>query len=80
MKKYLSRINLIIVLNCFLFISCSGSNSDEPEAENITPANLKVTAEIAGASAQNPNGDRTGVVNFTLSAANATSYKNTFGN
>lgn len=80
MKKYLSRINLIIVLNCFLFISCSGSNSDEPDAENITPANLKVTAEIAGASAQNPNGDGTGVVNFTLSAANATSYKITLGN
>lgn len=80
MKKYLSRINLIIVLNCFLFISCSGSNSDEPEAESKTPANLKVTAEIAGASAQNPNGDGTGVVNFTLSAANATSYKITLGN
>ncbi|OOG68724.1 glycoside hydrolase family 16 protein [Flavobacterium sp. A45] len=80
MKKYLSRINFIIVLNCFLFISCSGSNSDEPEAENITPANLKVTAEIAGASAQNPNGDGTGVVNFTVSAANATSYKITLGN
>nr|WP_315157456.1 glycoside hydrolase family 16 protein [uncultured Flavobacterium sp.] len=80
MKKYLYRINLIIVLNCLLFISCSGSSSDEPEAENKTPANLKVTAAIAGASAQNPNGDGTGVVNFTLSAVNATSYKITLGN
>jgi PKD repeat protein len=80
MKKYLSRINLIIVLNCLLFISCSGSSSDEPEAENKTPANLKVTATIVGASAQNPNGDGTGVVNFTLSATNATSYKITLGN
>ena len=57
MKKYLSRINLIIVLNCFLFISCSGSNSDEPEADIKTPANLKVTAAIVGISPQNPNGD-----------------------
>ncbi|REG98089.1 glycoside hydrolase family 16 protein [Flavobacterium aquicola] len=80
MKKYLSRINLIIVLNCFLFISCSGSNSDEPEAENNTPTNLKVIATIAGASAKNPNGDGTGVVNFKLSATNATSYKIVLGN
>jgi beta-glucanase (GH16 family) len=80
MKKYLSRINLIIALNCLLFISCSGSNSDEPVAENKTPANLKVTAIIVGASTQNPNGDGTGKVNFTLSAANATSYKITLGN
>jgi beta-glucanase (GH16 family) len=80
MKKYLSRINLIIVLNCFLFISCSGSNSDEPAATIKTPENLKVTAAIVGASAQNPNGDGTGVVNFTLSAANATTYKIALGN
>jgi PKD repeat protein len=80
MKKYLSKINLIIVLNCFLFISCSGSNSDDPETINQTPADLKVTATIVGASAQNPNGDGSGVVNFTLSAANAASYKITFGN
>jgi beta-glucanase (GH16 family) len=80
MKKYLSRINLIIVLNCFLFISCSGSNSDEPAETIKTPENLKVTAAIVGASAQNPNGDGTGVVNFTLSAANATTYKIALGN
>ncbi len=80
MKKYLSRINLVIVLNCFLFISCSGSNSDEPVATIKTPENLKVTAAIVGASAQNPNGDGTGVVNFTLSAANAATYKIALGN
>lgn len=80
MKKYLSRINLIIILNCFLFISCSGSNSDEPEVENNTPTNLKVTASIVGVSAQNPNGDGSGVVNFKLSATKATSYKITLGN
>ncbi|WP_281637258.1 glycoside hydrolase family 16 protein [Flavobacterium marginilacus] len=80
MKKYLSRINLIIVLNCLLFISCSGSNSDEPVTADQTPENLKVTASIVGATAQNPNGDGTGVVNFTLSAANASSYKITLGN
>ena len=79
MKKYLYRINLIIILNCFLLISCSGSNSEEP-AVNQTPANLKVTATIVGATDQNPNGDGSGVVNFNLAATNATSYKIVLGN
>jgi PBP1b-binding outer membrane lipoprotein LpoB len=80
MKKYLSRINLVIVLNCFLFISCSGSNSDETKAENQTPSNLSVTATVVGTNAQNPNGDGSGVVDFKLSATNATSYKIVLGN
>jgi beta-glucanase (GH16 family) len=79
MKKYLYRNNLIIILNCFLIISCSGSNSEEPVV-NQTPTNLKVTATVVGATVQNPNGDGSGVVSFTLSATNATSYKITLGN
>jgi beta-glucanase (GH16 family) len=80
MKKYLSRINLIIVLSCILFISCSGSSSEESEVVSQIPTNLIVTPVIVGATAQNPNGDGSGVVNFTLSATNATSYKITLGN
>ncbi|MBB1192740.1 glycoside hydrolase family 16 protein [Flavobacterium sp. SOK18b] len=79
MKKYFSKINLIIVLNCFLFISCSGSNSEEPIVDQ-KPANLKVTATIVGANDQNPNGDGSGMVNFNLTATNATSYKIVLGN
>ncbi|HSD06926.1 glycoside hydrolase family 16 protein [Flavobacterium sp.] len=80
MKKYLFRINLIIMLNCLLFISCSSSNSDDSEAGDITPANLNVTATIVGATTQNPNGDGSGVVNFTLSATNARLYRIALGN
>jgi beta-glucanase (GH16 family) len=79
MKKYLSKISLIIGLNCFLFLSCSSSNSDEATA-STKPTNLVVTPVIVGATAQNPNGDGSGVVNFTLAATNATSYKITLGN
>jgi len=71
---------LIIVLNCLLFISCSNSSSDEAKAENDTPSNLNVTASIVGATAQNPNGDGSGVVNFTLSATNARVYRIALGN
>lgn len=78
MKKYLCKINLTILLNCFLLISCS--SSDETELKNQTPVNLKVSSAKVGASAQKPNGDGSGVVNFTLSATNATSYKINLGN
>lgn len=80
MKKYLSRITLIMALNCLLLISCSSSNSDEPVVESQAPKDLKVTAAIVGANAQNPSGDGSGVVNFKLSATNATSYKIVLGN
>lgn len=80
MKKYFYRINLIIVLNCLFFISCSGSNSEEPNIESLSPTNLIVKPKVVGATSQNPNGDGSGVVNFTLSATNATSYKINLGN
>jgi len=79
MKKYLFKTTLIICLNCFLLLSCSSSNSDEP-ALSTKPSNLIVTPTIVGATAQNPNGDGSGVVNFVISATNATSFSISLGN
>jgi beta-glucanase (GH16 family) len=80
MKKYLFKISLIITLHCVLFISCSSSNSDDSEVVSQMPSSLKVTAKVVGITSQNLNGDGSGVVNFTLSATNATSYKINLGN
>ncbi|MFB0903889.1 MAG: glycoside hydrolase family 16 protein, partial [Nonlabens sp.] len=63
-------------------ISCSsddGSGSDSGNATGTTPSNLVVSAIALGTSAQNPNGDGSGMVNFNISAINATSYKITLG-
>lgn len=79
MKKYCSRICLIIGMNCFLFLSCSSSSLEEAVASQA-PTNLVVTPIIVGATTQYPNGDGSGVVNFTLSATHATSYKIVLGN
>src|SRR6187431_2760873 len=79
MKKYRFIVGLFIALNCFLLVSCGGSDSEDPVVDQ-KPANLKVTSEIVGATALNPNGDGSGVVNFKVSAANATSYKIALGN
>ncbi|WP_264566590.1 glycoside hydrolase family 16 protein [Flavobacterium sp. N3904] len=79
MKKHLSRISLIIGMNCFLFLSCSSSNSEEAVTTKV-PSNLVVTSAIVGATAQDPAGDGSGTVNFKISATNATSYKIVLGN
>jgi beta-glucanase (GH16 family) len=79
MKKHLKRIGLIITFNCFLLFACSSSNSEDPVV-NQAPTNLAVTPVIVGSTAQTPNGDGSGTVNFTISATNATSYKIVLGN
>jgi beta-glucanase (GH16 family) len=62
---------LVVIFSCF---NCSSSGSGEGSGD-ITPSNLVVDYDIVGASVSLPNGDGSGVVNFTASADNATSYK-----
>lgn len=68
----------------FLLLSCSGENGSVGSGEGVTtvttPSNLVVTTEIVGANTQNPNGDGSGKVNFSVSATNATAYTVNFGN
>jgi beta-glucanase (GH16 family) len=81
-KNYLHSVGLFLIsLSVFLMLlSCSDSNSDGEDVSKQKPTDLSVTATIVGADAQNPNGDGSGVVNFKLSATNATSYKIALGN
>lgn len=81
-KNYLSS-NILIFIGLVVFLvllSCSSSNSDGEDISKPKPSDLSVTATVVGTNAQNPNGDGTGVVNFKLSAKNATSYKIVLGN
>jgi PKD repeat protein len=79
MYNYLSKIGMLITISCFAFFSCSSSANDD-EATTKTPSKLVVSTEIVGANAQNPSGDGSGVVNFNITATNATSYKILLGN
>lgn len=56
-----------------LLVGCQ--EDDYGFGEIIAPSNLQITAEIAGASAENPNGDGSGTVTFTARADNAISYR-----
>jgi hypothetical protein len=70
---------LMIAIMPFICISCSSSDSNSSINDAGTPSNLTVTAEIVGKTTENPNGDGTGIVNFTINATNATSYKIALG-
>jgi hypothetical protein len=74
MKNY--KFLLIISFFSFLFFSCGGTNSGSLDLVVVTtPTNLVINKVIVGSSATMPNGDGTGVVNFTVSANNAKEYK-----
>lgn len=57
-----------------LLISC-GRGSDGGATEDLSLSDLTINQEIVGKSSSFPNGDGSGVVNFSISAKNATSYK-----
>ncbi|SDG38102.1 Ig-like domain repeat protein [Psychroflexus sediminis] len=64
--------NYIIGLLGLMLFACQ--DDDHQFGDIVAPSNLTVTAELAGADADNPNGDGSGVVTFTANADNAISY------
>jgi hypothetical protein len=74
MKSIIKKIFFFCKLPLFIiFINCSSDGANN--STNNLPSNIVINTQIVGQSATNPNGDGTGVVNFTISATNATSYK-----
>ena len=67
---FLKTVLLSMIVN---FIGCQ--EDEYSFGEVISPSNIQITTEIVGADADNPNGDGSGVVNFSVSADNAVSYK-----
>lgn len=76
----LHKIILTVLLFSILIFSCGGGSDDSDPIDTSTPSNLTLTANLVGATTNNPNGDGSGVVIFNFSADNATSYKINFGN
>lgn len=71
------KVNSVILSILLVFLSCSsdGNNNDKPNLNVVRPSNFSIAATVVGESNENPNGDGSGVVHFTLSATNASSYK-----
>jgi len=59
-----------------LLLVVTSCQEDDAEFGDVTaPSNLQIAVDIVGADASNPNGDGSGVVNFTTTATNAISYQ-----
>ncbi|WP_456315216.1 family 16 glycosylhydrolase [Pseudomonas shirazensis] len=70
---------IIKIVALFTILLMAGCQKDDFAFGSIdTPANLKITAEIVGKTADAPYGDGSGMVKLVGTADNAISYKYTF--
>lgn len=72
-KLFLATVLSIVILS----VGCTEEKYTLGDLKS--PADIAITAVVAGQSAENPNGDGSGVVNFTFTGNNVISYKVDFG-
>ena len=73
MKNINLLLKTIFALLAFTFVSCE--EEEFKLGAIVAPSNVVISAEIVGATADNPNGDGTGVVNFTATGSDVITYK-----
>ena len=73
MKNIKFYLKTVFVAFALLLVGCEEENYEFGDL--AAPSNLEVAVDIAGANAENPNGDGSGVVNFTATANDAITYK-----
>ncbi len=76
--KTLKPFSILVAVALLLSISLSCSDTASTP-EEITPSNLVLRIDMGGQTAQKPNGDGAGLVNFSINASNAATYKISFG-
>ena len=76
MKTFKKIIGLFI-LSISLFTSCQ--DEDQEFGALKAPTNITLNYEVLGQDADNPNGDGSGIVNFSASADDAITYIYSFG-
>lgn len=72
MKKFLIAIGVCLAIGLGI-TACQ--DDDQSFGEIVAPTNIQIDYEIVGVDAENPDGDGSGLVNFTVTADNASSYK-----
>lgn len=75
--KYFSHIAAVMITA--MMLTAVGCQKTYELGELTTPTNLKLTYEIVGADEENPNGDGSGLVNFTATADHAITFNFDFG-
>ena len=77
MKRYSQYFLVMLVGAMMLAVSCQKDEYDLGDL--VTPTNLSLTYDIVGADEQNPNGDGSGLVNFSATADHAITFSFDFG-
>ena len=70
---------ILVTLIGLLFLVNACQKEDYKLGELIAPTNVDLTFQIVGADAEHPDGDGSGVVNFTATADNEITYTFDFG-
>lgn len=65
---------IIFSLLTFVYVT-SCQEDDVPFGDIVGPTNIQIDVEIVGADEENPNGDGSGIVNFSARADNAITYQ-----
>jgi hypothetical protein len=73
MKTNIKHILGLFIVMTLTLVSCSEEEYHLGDLK--APTNIVINTEIVGQDANNPNGDGSGKVNFSVSADNALSYK-----
>lgn len=73
MKNIKFYFKTVFVAFALLLVGCEEENYEFGDL--AAPSNIEVGVEIVGANAENPNGDGSGVVNFTATADDVITYK-----
>ncbi len=68
---------IIAIFTMILLSSCD--NNDYSFGEIVSPTDVKITYKIVGVDTENPYGDGSGYVDFTVTAQNAITYQIAFG-
>ena len=69
----------ILPIFALLLIMAGCQDDDQQFGDIIVPSNLTLSFEIVGQDVDNPNGDGSGLVNFTATADDALTYRYDFG-
>lgn len=71
----MKKIKVLIFSFLALALATSCQEDDATFGEIVAPSNIQIAVNIEGVDAENPNGDGSGVVNFSTTADNAISYQ-----
>ena len=80
MKLFIKWYNTCLFGLVFSLMFACDNSTDSVASYDPGPSNLSVSSVVVGKDSNNPNGDGSGIVDFTITATNATSFRVSINN